>query len=815
MKRLLCAAAMAAMVLAWVGTQPVPITASVARGSSSGYRAADHNSYGVNNEYGMVNYSIEHTTSSGSGQGDEAHRRIREAGIGWIRYWLSWESVQRTNDPNPANWDWVAPDYDINAAIEQGLNVYVSILGAPAWPHGGVPTYHWLQCFAGNDTFDPTQPGCGPAGSANAYAPFDPAPLEGQSANWKRFVHAAVTRYGDRVKYWGFWNEPTEQHFWPEYGEGNCRDRLAQLVTKVIKPGREAALAANPSVQIVGPDDYRATSLEHVLNIERNGAGCGVPPAGRLFDVVAVHAYNIPSGGGELNLMLQALNQYDRREVWITETNAGFGLLNALDQFERRGWISKIFIGSMRNPGPCSTLNLLDAAKAPCPAYTTLQTHIAAHAPAMHFAGTTGIAGHNDFVLLMNPHGFATQASVHYSNAAGATVTKTYNLPRTSRTTLHVASEGHGGQEQGVTVVPAVPYLPIWAEHADYWNNNEAGRLSQGTGERSDKWYFAEGVVGGTYWVHDNTAYNPHPTKPVRATWQFLNASGSRAEVTHVLPPRGHHRVRVNTVPGIEGEHATLVSGTWASGDDVGLPAPIIAERTIAWGSDVEGHSTRGVPFPSLTWYFAEGSQGGQWATYLLLMNPHDRQATVQVNYMLESGLSAPYTYTVDPRRRFTIYPPVTGAFGILVTSIGATPVPIIAERAMYFGENWRIGHATEGATSPSQRWLFAEGSTEGDFFYDPYFLLANPAATDARVRLDFRFLNGDVFSDTVTVRAGGRRTVSPRAYPELRNRPFSTEIVVEASTPGTVPPGIVAERAMYWSGKDGWFSAHSTMGMP
>jgi hypothetical protein len=132
----------------------------------------------------------------------------------------------------------------------------------------------------------------------------------------------------------------------------------------------------------------------------------------------------------------------------------------------------------------------------------------------------------------------------------------------------------------------------------------------------------------------------------------------------------------------------------------------------------------------------------------------------------------------------------------------------------MYFGENWRIGHATEGAIAPSQRWMFAEGSTEGDRFYDPYLLMANPSPTDAQVRLDFRLSNGSVFSDLVVVRAGRRLTISPWSYPELRNRPFSTEIVV-VPVPGVVTPGIVAERAMYWSGNSGWISAHSTLGMP
>ena len=71
------------------------------------------------------------------------------------------------------------------------------------------------------------------------------------------------------------------------------------------------------------------------------------------------------------------------------------------------------------------------------------------------------------------------------STAEGATRTKIYPLPATSRFTVHVPTEGFAGVEQGVSVVPARTDLPIWIEHADYWNNFKAGRLSQGTGERS------------------------------------------------------------------------------------------------------------------------------------------------------------------------------------------------------------------------------------------------------------------------------------------------------------------------------------------
>jgi hypothetical protein len=824
MRKLMAMLAAAGMCMVWATFEQTPLRASVSRGSTSGYRAAEHNPYGVNNEYGMVNFSIEHVGASHAGDGDTAHRLVREAGIGWVRYWLGWEAVQPINDPNPANWDWRQADHDINAAVAQGLNVYVTIQGAPAWPHDGKPSYSWLHCYVklpnGVDGFDITRPGCGPANTPNAVAPFDPGiGAGGQSANWKRFVFEAVKRYSDRVKYWGFWNEPNEKHFWPENTEANCGGRLLSLVDKVIQPGREAALAANPGIVIVGPDEYHPDAVEHFLRIEHEGL-CGRPPTGRLFDIIALHAYNIGADGGALASIYTKLAPYPRREVWLTETNGGTGIPHALMHYERNGWISKVFLVAMRSQVACDSFYLLGSDKQPCESYGMLQSYIAANPPAMHFAGTTGVAGHHDFVLLQNPHAVATQARVLYSTAAGSTLERIYDLPPTSRTTLYVPFEGHGGLEQGVSVVPTSATVPIWAEHADYWNNFEAGRNSQGTGERSDKWYFAEGVIGGTYWAHDNVAYNPN-TQPIRVRWEFMNASGSIAHAERVINSRGHHRVRVSSVPGIEGEHATLVSALWEGGDAHGRPAPVVAERIIAWNNDIEGHSTRGVPYPSLTWYFGEGSQGGPWSTYLLLMNPNPQAARVEVRYMQESGLSQPYHYRVDPRRRFTIAPPIEGAFGILVRSIadpGGTPavpvaVPIVAERAMYFGDGWPIGHATEGATSPSQRWMFAEGSTEGDYL--PFFLLANPSPIDARVRLEFGFLDGSTHTETVMVLAGRRLTFNPKDYPQTTGKPFSTEIIVEQAQPGVAPPGIVAERAMYWLGPMGLIGAHSTLGMP
>ena len=162
MRRLLAVVTLAGG-LAIAGLQDTRLTASVSKGSTQGFRAADHNPFGVNNEYGMVDLSIEQTTTGRGSARTRTAASARLASAGSATGSVG-RRCSRPTIPIPSNWNWAAADYDIDAAIDQGLNVYVTIQGAPAWPHGGVPTYHWLQCFAGNDKFDPTKPGCGPPG---------------------------------------------------------------------------------------------------------------------------------------------------------------------------------------------------------------------------------------------------------------------------------------------------------------------------------------------------------------------------------------------------------------------------------------------------------------------------------------------------------------------------------------------------------------------------------------------------------------------------------------------------------------------------
>jgi hypothetical protein len=810
-----------------------PVGAAVAEPSLTGVRRAEHNPYGVNNDLHMVGRSVEFNPNwpgppnPVTYSGRASHATIHNAGIGWVRYWLSWQQVQRNaatqfTNPNDPTWDWAVPDHDINAAIAEGMNVYITIHGAPEWVHGGSNAYGWGGCInAAGTAFEPNNPGCGPN-----YTQFDPGLGMGQSYYWKRFVTAAVQRYGTKVKYWGFWNESGVDIFWVPsragYTTPGCNSADAQLVSKVLRPGREAALAANPSVVIVGPEENITSHLHSLLTIERDGiAGCGNVPAGRLFDILSIHVYSFGPGVGIANgfdLFKAALDSYERREVWATEVEGEGGRFQeGLEAFTQRGWISKIFGYRMRSDpnNVCggSEDGFIDDDRNAC--YSYLYTYGFSRnniQPSMHLAGTTAIAGHDDFVVLQNPHGFSVPVTLRFTNSGGGQSLFGLTMPPYSRDARYIPTTGLAGQEQAVSVIPAVPWLPIWAEHADRWNGTQAGRAAQGSGERSDTWYFAEGVSAAGVFTEDITVFNPN-AQAINVTWTYYNNSGSIITApTYTIAALGHRRVRALDV-GVTGDHSTKVSGLFGAGNP--QTAPIVAERTISWLGDMDGHSSRGAPFAAPTWYFAEGNVTGGWSTHLLAFNPTNRWASVQAEYLTTSGVSifGPVE-SIGPTRRHNItLPGGLGVFGVVVRSLDAYPVPIVVERAMYNG--WNVGTVSEGATSPSQRLLFGEGSTEGPNYWVPSLLIANPSNVGANVSLDFRHANGSVItSPSISVAAKQRVTISPAAY-GVFSAPFTTEVRVTSAVGGGVPPGIIAERTITWDGNSSLLGGHTVSGIP
>jgi hypothetical protein len=150
--------------------------------------------------------------------------------------------------------------------------------------------------------------------------------------------------------------------------------------------------------------------------------------------------------------------------------------------------------------------------------------------------------------------------------------------------------------------------------------------------------------------------------------------------------------------------------------------------------------------------------------------------------------------------------------FSIVVES----DVPIIAERAMYFGSSpqWRGGHESAGVPAPSPRWSLPEGAT-GPYF-DTYVLVANP--NDEAVAVTFTFLlgganTGTTYAKTVTVGPNARYTLNLEDLAITDGFARMADTAVSTSVEATRP--IVVERAMYWPGGSAtWTEAHNGFGV-
>ena len=319
--------------------------------------------------------------------------------------------------------------------------------------------------------------------------------------------------------------------------------------------------------------------------------------------------------------------------------------------------------------------------------------------------------------------------------------------------------------------------------------------------------FLAEGATG-SFFDYDLALANPS-LAGVDAEITFFTQSGTTVSRTVTLPALSRRTVRVDEVPGLEDTTMSTSVRTTTT--------PIVVERTMRWGTppgpQYGAHGDKATSGPASTWYLAEGSQGF-FLTYLLLANPTGAANTATISWLIEGQPSLTRTVTLPPNSRTTIDaaadPLLVGrSFGIVVNFAR----PAVAERAMYFGrppdQLFKGGHDSAGVTTPSTRWILAEGAT-GPFF-ETFVLLANPGNLAVDVNLRFITQTGVEVSRTVTVDGFARRTVNLEALspaaPELANAAVST--IVTATGP------IVAERAQYWPGGGAdWYEAHNSCGV-
>jgi hypothetical protein len=303
------------------------------------------------------------------------------------------------------------------------------------------------------------------------------------------------------------------------------------------------------------------------------------------------------------------------------------------------------------------------------------------------------------------------------------------------------------------------------------------------TAQSLTRWYLAEGATT-SFFEDEILVANPNGVA-VTLTLTFLPENGASFQRQVNVPATSRATIRV--ADHVANDAVSVI---------VDATADVIVERSMYWpaGARRGGHHANGVLQPSLTWHFAEGSVN-VFSEFVLVANPSPTTAAnVTITFLRDDG-GAPVIVSrvVAPLKRSTVWvnadvPQLAGAsFATIVQS--TNDVPVLAERAMYWGAGYEGGHGAAGTDTLSQTFRFAEGYTANGF--NTFLLMANPGNTAANVSVTLFPETGAPVMQNVGVAAGRRLTLWINALAANPNGAFS--MLVQSDVP------IAAERAMYW----------------
>jgi hypothetical protein len=323
-------------------------------------------------------------------------------------------------------------------------------------------------------------------------------------------------------------------------------------------------------------------------------------------------------------------------------------------------------------------------------------------------------------------------------------------------------------------------------------------------------WYLAEGATHSGFELF-YLLQNPDAAREATVEVTFLRPAGATPVVrTHAVPPHSRFNIWVDTIDELANTDVSAVLR-------VTNAVPIIVERAMylsGRGHHFDaGHESAGVTAPATSWFLAEGATGPLFDLFVLIANPGETAARVRATYLLPSGQTLTRDYDVAPQCRFNIWvnleDPLLAQTAVSVTLESLNDVPVIVERAMWWGDDggWYEAHNSPGATATGTAWGLAEGEVGGPRNTATYVLIANTSREAAQVRVRLLFEGGTTAERTYTVAGHSRFNVDVGfEFPEAAGQRFGT--MVESL--GDPAARIVVERAMYWSVGDVFWAAGS-----
>jgi IPT/TIG domain len=405
--------------------------------------------------------------------------------------------------------------------------------------------------------------------------------------------------------------------------------------------------------------------------------------------------------------------------------------------------------------------------------------------PTWYLAEGTTDYGFETYIAIENPNASTVTAQVTYMTKSGPKARGALWLPAMSQTIINPKDDL--GATDFSTKVECKEGKTIAVDRRMVWLGAGAptaeGHASIGVTAPAKKWYLAE---GSSKWGFE--------------TWLLIqnpNSSQANCAVTYMI--EGESPVKVDkTVPA--NSRASFNMETDIGQKDASIKVesnvPVIPERAMYRNNRREGHDSIGTTTPARSYYLAEGTTDWGFTTYVLVQNPNNAENTINFTYMTPTGTASQPSFVMAANSRKTIRVNDVVPGKDLSTRVQGS-LPLIAERAMYWGEGTTSGeacHDSIGMASPHKTFYLPDGETlEG---YETWTLVQNPNATDVLVDIYYLTPTGTgnvVFQDTVP---GNSR----RSYNMADKIPSGMAAILVTSR--TTGKKIMVERAMYWNSR-------------
>jgi hypothetical protein len=210
---------------------------------------------------------------------------------------------------------------------------------------------------------------------------------------------------------------------------------------------------------------------------------------------------------------------------------------------------------------------------------------------------------------------------------------------------------------------------------------------------------------------------------------------------------------------------------------------------------------------PPRYYYLSEGTTVWQFDTQIVVTNPNDEPAAVELTFMRPDGGTVTTRLDVPARNLQVVSPAALNGlrgvdFATVVESLD--DLPLLVERTMRWNGDGYGAHSETAVTATSTTWYFAEG-VEGERF-NTYILVANPGAREAQVTLTLLPTAGNPVTRSYRVGPTSRLTIPMSAIVGPAIQSFA--VVLESTEP------VTAERSLYFSSASrAWEGGHAAAG--